>query len=176
MLRAEAERARQLELLDPVTPEEMAIAQEELGHGAGKLAVLRHARDSRKGRKPGSRNKRSDDFEKYIRGFGQDPAVTLMQIQSTPAEVLMDRSHALDNEKRKMTYGEAQALRVRCAEALMPYMHSKKPVAVDLSIDGDFTLLIPGVNVSEEDARQAAAGQFQLGEWTEVEGEGAGDA
>ena len=115
----------QLALLDPVAPEDMARAQEELGPDAGHLAVLDHARGKRKGRKPGSQNKRTEDFERYIRQFGRDPAITLMEIQSTPAEVLVERSKQIDPQKRRMSYADAQALRVRCAEGLMPYLHGK---------------------------------------------------
>lgn len=172
LLRAAAAKERQLEMLDPITPEEMALAQAELGPRAGNITVLQHARATRRGRPKGARNRRSDDFAKYVGAFGQDPAITLMQIQSTPAEVLTERSRSLDPEKRRMTYGEAQALRVRCAEALLPYMHSKKPVAVDVGVSGDFNLIIPGLNVSEADAAEAAAGTFVLGEWSEVDGEG----
>lgn len=127
----------QLDLLAPVTPEEKAWAQEELGPNAGNLAVLKHAREKRgRGRPKNSRNRRTDDFENYIRQFGQDPAITLMQIQSTPEEVHVERSRQMDPVKRRLSYGDAQALRVRCAEALMPYLHGKKPVTADLNIRG----------------------------------------
>jgi hypothetical protein len=167
---------RQLHLLDPLTPEEMAFAQEQLGPGAGQLAVMRHAREQRKqrgGRKPGSRNRRTDDFDRYIRQFGRDPAITLMEIQSTPPEVLVERSRMMDPAKRQMTYSDAQSLRVRCAETLMPYMHGKKPIAVEVDAKGDFNLLIPGVNIGEVDARQAADGTFVLdADYTELPGGG----
>ena len=127
---------QQLDLLDPVSAEEMADAQDDLGPNAGNLAVLRHAREKRRGRPKGSKNRRSDDFEQYIRQFGQDPAVTLMQIQSTPPEVLVERSRQIDPVKRRLSYGDAQALRVRCAEGLLPYLHGKKPVTVDANIRG----------------------------------------
>lgn len=136
LLEDAAAEEEQLSLLGPVTPEEMAEAQEELGPNAGNMTVLRHAREKRKGRPAGSRNKRTDDFAKYISQFGTDPAITLMEIQSTPAEVLVERSNMLDPVKRRMSYGDAQQLRVRCAEALMPFIHSKKPVAVDANIRG----------------------------------------
>lgn len=136
LLEAAAAEEEQLDMLDQVTPEEMAEAQEELGPNAGNLTVLRHARAAKRGRPAGSRNKRTDDFAKYIGQFGQDPAITLMQIQSTPAEVLVERSRQLDPVKRRLSYGDAQQLRVRCAEALMPFIHSKKPVAVDATIRG----------------------------------------
>jgi hypothetical protein len=131
-----AAEEQQLDLLDPVSPEEMALAQEALGPLAGNIAVLQHARKQKQGRPAGARNKRTDDFEAYIREFGRDPAVTLMQIQATDPEMLVERSRQMDPIKRRMSYADAQALRVRCAEALMPYLHSKKPVAVDATIRG----------------------------------------
>lgn len=155
-------RERQLELIDPVSPEEMSEAQEQLGAGAKRLAVLHQARENRRGRRPGSRNKRTQEFVDYLRTFGPDPAVTLMQIQGTPAEILAERSAAMDTDKRRLSYGDAQALRVRCAETLMPYFHGKQPVKVEVGIDGDFNLLIPGVNIDAADAASAAAGTFLL--------------
>lgn len=151
----------QLGLLDPVTPEEMAEARDRLGANAGRLAVLREARQQRgRGRPKGARNKRTDDFARYILQFGQDPAITMMQIQSTDPEVLIQASeqskvHSFRKDGtpniviERMTYAEAQALRVRCAEGVMPFIHSKKPVAIDATIRG--------VIVKEEigDLRQA---------------------
>lgn len=145
---AQAEE-QQLDMLDPVTPEELAEAREALGPNAGGLTVMRHAREARRGRPKGSKNKRSDDFARYIAQFGQDPAITLMQLQSTPEEVHMERSRRQRQKvvgkgdsarvvtiTEEMTYEAATALRTRCAEALMPFIHSKKPVAVDATIRG----------------------------------------
>lgn len=136
LFEAAAAEQEQLDLLDPISPEEMALAQEELGPNAGNIAVLQHARAKKKGRPLGSRNKRTDDFAAYILQFGHDPARTLMEIQSTAPEMLVERSRQLDPVKRRLAYGDAQALRVRCAEALMPYLHGKKPVTVDANIRG----------------------------------------
>lgn len=162
LVESEAARARQLELLDPVSPEEMAEAQEQLGANAKRLAVLHQARENRRGRKPGSRNRRTQEFVDYLRQFGPDPAVTLMQIQGTAPEILVERSAAMDPAKRRLSYGDATALRVRCAETLMPYFHGKQPVKVEVGLDGDFNLLIPGVNISPQDAESAAGGSFVL--------------
>jgi hypothetical protein len=168
----EAEAAeQQLELLAPPTPEEMAEAREDLGPDAGRLAVLRHAREIRgRGRPKGSRNKRTDDFARYILSFGQDPAITMMQIQSTPPEVLIQASeqrrvHSFQKNgtpnivTERLTYDQAQSLRIRCAEALMPYIHQKKPVAIDHTIRG--------VDVIEEPPRQLTS-QPVDGEFVEV--------
>lgn len=137
---AEFEAARvqeeQLNLLDPLTAEEIDEAREALGVGAGMVTVMKEARKRRAGRPAGVRNKRTEDFARYIGQFGQDPAITLMQIQSTPTEELVARSKLLDIPKRQMSYADAASLRIRCAEALMPYIHSKKPVAVDATVRG----------------------------------------
>lgn len=153
--------ARQFDFLDPLTPEEMAEAQERLGANAGNLAVLKEARSAR-GRPKGAKNRRSDDFAKFILSHGTHPAVTMMQIQTTPPEVLVERSRQIDPIKRRLSYGDAQAMRVRCAEALLPYIEAKKPVAVELDAKGDFNLLIPGVNIGADDAVKAAKGEYVL--------------
>lgn len=129
-------RQVQCDLLDVPSPEEMARSRKELHAGGGdfdELDVLDHAREKRKasagGRKPGSKNKRTRDFEKYILQNGnRDPALILAEIASTPPEVLVQRSSVMDPAKKQLTYGAAQALRTRAAEGLMPYMHGKKPV------------------------------------------------
>lgn len=136
LLEAAAAEAEQLELLEPLTAEELEDARTALGQGAGLVSVMREAHQRRRGRPKGAKNRRSDDFARYIGQFGQDPAITLMQIQSTPTEELVARSKLLDPEKRRMSYADAQSLRIRCAEALMPFIHSKKPVAVDATIRG----------------------------------------
>lgn len=136
LLGAAAAEEEQLDLLEPLTADEIEEAKDALGAGAGMVTVMREARKRRAGRPKGVRNRRTNDFERYIRQFGQDPAVTLMQIQSTPTEELVMRSRLLDTPKRQMSYGDAESLRIRCAEALMPYIHSKKPVAVDATIRG----------------------------------------
>lgn len=164
---AQAQEAEQLELMGVPSPEAMRAARETLGPKAGALAVVNEAR--RRGRPRGSRNRATQDFKRYILGFGQHPAITMMQIQSTPPEVLVAQSKEMDPAKRRMTYGEAQALRVRCAEGLMPFIESKQPVAVELGVNGDFNLLIPGLNVTADDAAAAAAGEFVLADWSPVE-------
>lgn len=154
-------REQQLSLLGPVSPEEMQRVREELGPKVGEMTVLEEAR-SRRGRPKGSRNRRTEDFRRYVLQFGRHPALTLMEIQNTAPEVLMERSKMLDVPKNRLSYNAAQALRLRAAEGLMPFMESKMPVAIELSADGDFNLIIPGVNVSEEDAASAAEGSFLI--------------
>jgi hypothetical protein len=126
----------QLDLLEPLTAEELAEAQETLGHDAGPMAVVREARAWRRGRPQGVRNRRTDDFVKYLSQFGPDPAVVLAQMLGTPEEAMVERSYAMDPVKRRLSYGDARAMRIRAAEALMPYWHGKQPVRVDATIRG----------------------------------------
>lgn len=147
LVEAEAATQEQLDLLDPVTPEDMLEAREILGPSAGRLAVVREARARRRGRPKGAQNKRTDDFARYLLSFGQHPAITMMQIQATPPELLIEASqqekvHSFRGDGtpnvviERMSYEAAQSLRTRCAEAILPYLESKKPIAVDTTIRG----------------------------------------
>lgn len=169
---ARGETPQQLDMLDPVSPEEMLEAREMLGPDAGRLSLLRHAREAkRRGRPPGARNKRTDDFRRYLLGFGQHPAITMMQIQSTPPELLIEASqqpkvHSFRKDgtpnlvTERMSYSEAQSLRVRCAEGLLPYLESKKPVAVDMTFSGVADLIIQGVTHSDGEIAEMLEGEF----------------
>lgn len=171
LLEAAQADEQQLDLLAPVTAEEMLEAREELGPEAGRLAVVRHAREKRRGRPKGSRNKRTDDFARYLLGFGQHPAITMMQIQATQPELLIEASkqekvHSFDKHGRpnlvieRMTYEAAQSLRVRCAEGLLPYLESKKPVAVDMTFNGVADLVIEGVTHTRAEMNDIVDGDF----------------
>lgn len=155
---AASREAEQLDLLGVPDPEDIVMAREALGREAGPVAVLQEAR--RRGRPKGVRNRRTDDFRKYILGFGQHPAVTLMQIQSTPAEVLVERSAAMDPPKRSMTIGDAEQLRVRCAESLLPYIEGKQPVRVDMSFSGVADLIIEGVTHTSDEMADILEADF----------------
>lgn len=161
----------QLSMLDPISPDEMAEAADELGPGAGPYAVAKLAREKRgRGRPKGAPNRRNEDFRNFLLAHGRHPALTMMEIQSTQPEILMEMSRRFDSDKRRMTYGEAQQLRVRCAEALLPFVESKMPVAVQLDATGDFILAMPGVNVNPDDEGALLRGdEIMLGDWSAVE-------
>lgn len=168
---AAADEARQMDFLEPVTPEDVLEAREALGPNAGNYSVLQEARKRKRGRPAGSRNKRTDDFVRYIASHGQDPAITLMQIQSTPQEVLIENSRRMRRrvvtkrgleitEIQTMSYETATSLRVRCAEALMPFIHGKRPLAVDLNITGISDLVIEGVTHTRDEIANLYDGEF----------------
>lgn len=158
-LEAQLPDQEQLDLLEPVTPEDIWDARETLGDDASHQQVTQAARAKRRGRPAGSRNKHSTDFERWLLSHGQHPAVTLMQIQSAAPEVLMEASkrpkvHSFRKDGtpnvvvEHMTYEQAQSLRTRCADILMPYLVGKKPITVDMSFSGVADLIIEGVTHS----------------------------
>lgn len=151
---------QQLQFLEPLTADEIDEAKDALGPGVGMVSVFREARKRRAGRPKGVRNKRTDDFKRFIGQFGPPSAVTLKRISAMTPEELVARSQLIDPPKRQMSYSDALDRIIRCAEATLAYEESKLPVKVDLNVDGDFNLLIPGLNITQDDANRAAAGTF----------------
>lgn len=171
--KAQIERQReaapqQLDLLSVPSPELMADVKAERPEAPAR-EVLEVAR-GRAGRRPGSRNKATQEFKRWILSYGQHPAVTLMQIQSTPPEILMENSRRsytrIDRNGNpveitvEMSYSEAQGLRKQCAAELMPFIESKQPVAVDMSFSGLSDLVIAGFTHSQEEVQDIINAEF----------------
>lgn len=162
----------QEELFESFTPREMVEAREALGEGASGLNVLREAHKRRRGRPPNARNRRTDDFAKYLLSHGRDPALVLIEIASSQPEVLMEASkrkrqqpyHDKDGNPvtytETMSYADAQGLRIRAADILMPYIHGKKPLAIDVSFAGVSDLFIEGVTHSREEIENIVDAEF----------------
>lgn len=161
----------QEDLFATFSAEDMVEARDALGENATRLQVLQEARRRGAGRPRGARNKRTDDFARYILSFGQDPAITLMQIASTQPEMLIEASrqqkvHSFRADGspnvvvERMTFEQAQSLRARCADILMPYIHGKKPIAVDFSFAGIADMFIEGVTHSREEMADVIDAEF----------------
>ena len=170
-LDAQRQDAEQLDLLEPITPEDIWDAREALGEDASPQSVTKEARARRRGRPAGSRNKRTDDLERWLLAHGQHPAVTLMQIQSTAPEVLMEASkrqkvHSFRKDGtpnvvvEHMTYEAAQSLRARCADMLMPFLVGKKPITIDHTFSGVADLIIEGVTHSSSEIGDIIDAEF----------------
>ncbi|ARS27625.1 hypothetical protein [Sphingomonas sp. KC8] len=139
-----SERAQQLDLL--AVPDAEAMAEARIIHGDYDTAgAVQRAR--RRGRPPGATNRRTEDFAKWILGFGGHPAVTLMRIQSMPVEELAKIAHCKPLE--------ALDRQIRCAGELLPYLEGKKPQQVDLRVQGDMALMIGGLGGAAEGATTA---------------------
>lgn len=166
---AAAEEAEQLDLLGAPTPEEIADARERLGPNAGRLTVLREAR---RGRPKGARNKRTDDYSRFLLSYGRDPGIAQIQIANTAPEVLIENSRRTVTKVLKdgnivtfeetMSYAEAISLILRASEGIQPFINSKKPVAVDMSIHSDFNLI--------EEIIEGGELGIQDGEFLEIQG------
>lgn len=90
------------------------VAEAELLAAGGKI-----------GRPKGARNRKSVDFEKWFHAAGfKDPAVLLAEIISADTIALATAASI----KRI----EALELQRKCATDLMPYLHGKKPIEIDL--------------------------------------------
>ncbi|WP_308815555.1 hypothetical protein [Sphingomonas sp. GV3] len=170
-LDAERAQAEQLDLLDPITPEDVWAVREDLGADASPTDVTREARARKRGRPAGARNRRTDDLERWLLSHGQHPAVTLMQIQSTAPEVLMEASkrrkvHSFRKDGtpnvvvEHMTYEAAQSLRARCADILMPYLVGKKPITVDMNFSGVADMFIEGVTHSADEMTEIMDAEY----------------
>lgn len=139
----DAGAAAQLDLLDAPSPEDVVCARAELSPTASEIEVINHAR-ARRGRRPGSTNRRTEDFRRFLLSHGRHPALVLMEIANTPQELLIEASRKAGDGKRVLTYGEATGLRARCAEGLLPFVEGKQ-AAVDRNGDAVAPLIIASV-------------------------------
>jgi len=133
--------------------EQLSLLAEDAGSlGVTSTHVARAGRG--RGRPRGAGNKRNADVRAYLLSRYAHPLETLAQFQSRPVDAL---AAELGCSKR-----EAAQMQIRAAAELAPYIEGKMPVSIDLSATGDFNLLIPGLNISEGDARLAAEGDFVI--------------
>ena len=112
---------------------EIVAIQMELGCDVGE-AVREHRLRGRGGRPKGAKNKRTDDFARYILQFGPHPGVTLARVQGRPTQVLA--------KELGCTMLEAMQLQIRAASELLPFVEGKKPVDVNLNVGGHMSLTI----------------------------------
>lgn len=103
-----------------------------------------------RGRRPGARNKRTEEVRGYLLSRYAHPLEVLAQIYSRPIDAL--------SAELGCTRKEAAFLQVRAAAEVAPFLEGKMPTQIDLSTTGDFNLLIPGVNISHAEARAAVEG------------------
>lgn len=160
----------QPDMFNPLSADDLLEARIDLGKDADNVHVLAHARAKKAGRKPGSLNRRSDDFSRYLMQFGGDPAVGMMVLANTDPHALIEASRRtvqrmnkngnLVSYEESMSYSEALSHIAHAQDGLMPYMHSKKPVAVDLRVAVDGALSIPGVTDEHVLASNVIEGDF----------------
>ena len=122
---------------NPLSAGELFDAIEDTGPGAGRLSVLRVAREARKkGRKKGSKNRANQQLQQYLQQFGPHPLVAAMRVIAEDELDMVALSAQVDPTKKHLSFGEARALRIRCIELAAPYFEGKQPVQVDATIRG----------------------------------------
>lgn len=107
-----------------------------------------------RGRKPGSRNRRTGDFAKLLAAHAPHPGLALARIYARPVEQL-----AAELGCKKL---EAAHLQVRAASELLPYVEGKKPVDVNLNTNGHMTLILGSVAAPIDGGELVAAGEPML--------------
>jgi hypothetical protein len=99
--------------------------------------------ERRRGRKPGSKNRRTEQTVRWLLSQHRHPLLVMMEVYSlSPAELAgrIGVSPSADNLL------DLFKLQVRMAEAVAPYVAQRLPQAVELSGGADFTLSFGGVS------------------------------
>ncbi|MBT0667016.1 hypothetical protein HT136_01370 [Novosphingobium profundi] len=141
--------------------QQLSLLAEEAGSDQVNFNHVGLARRGR-GRPKGAGNKRREDVRSYLLSRYAHPLEVLAQMYSRPVDAL---AAELGCSKK-----EAAQVQVRAAAEVAPFVEGKMPVTVDLGVKGDFNLLIPGVNLSVEDARSVTeTGAIPFAEYDELE-------
>jgi hypothetical protein len=139
----------------PDASEVLAIQMELGGTTSVAQAVAEYRRRAGAGgRKKGSRNRRTDDFSRWLLSHGTHPGLFMMRILSRPvdmlaAELRCDPKEAVDRQ-------------IRCAAELLPYFEGKKPVEVNVSGKGGMALVLPGMMPGMVDGGMIEAEQLPI--------------
>lgn len=140
-----------------VSAEQMDLLTDERGQplpGALKAArqAERRAEQQGAGRPKGSRNKRTQELAKwFIHQFG-DPLAVLGEIMTMPVDVLYQQmvlAQGGEAKDKKITGKDALRLKREAAVDVLPYIHGKKPIEVDLKGRPDAVIFMPGMNAPD---------------------------
>lgn len=116
-----------------------------------------------RGRPRNSKNRQTREVRDYLLRQYAHPLEVLAQIYSRPTDMLA--------AELGCSKDAALQIQVRAAAEVAPYVEGKMPHQVQLDVNGDFNLLIPGVNIAPEDAQQAADGTFVLTDGVMIDGQ-----
>lgn len=138
------------------------LAEEPLLGGVAKVG--RNELPRGPGRPKGARNKRTEELARYILGRYRDPLIGLADVVSTPIDAL---ATALSCDKL-----EAAEFWRKCAGELLPYVHQRKPAAIQVEGASAGMLMIVDLR---EGTQQAVGSEFGLGMRIEQNQEVSGD-
>lgn len=126
-------------------PEQLDLLRDDSGHLP--VDALRQARKGR-GRPAGSQNKASKDIAKYFIGKYGDPLDALGEIITTPVDVLYEQmklAQGGESKSKRITGKDALQLKLSAIDTVLPYLHGKQAIKVDMTKRHDVILNIPGL-------------------------------
>lgn len=126
-------------------PEQLDLLRDDKGHLPAD--ALRQVRKG-PGRRPGSQNKASKDIAKYFIGKYGDPLDALGEIITSPVDVLYEQmklAQGGESKSKRITGKDALALKLSAIDTVLPYIHGKQAIKVDLTKRHDVILNIPGL-------------------------------
>lgn len=150
--------------------EQLELIRDQLPNRDASTAV-EIARRSGRGRPPGARNKQNADFRRFVLSQHSHPGIALARTYDRPVELLA--------AELQCSLAEAAALQMRAAAELLPYIESKRPVAVELSERHDVVLVMggaPGVGgqvldaIADQVNRAEEPIEWETAEFVEIEG------
>lgn len=86
------------------------------------------------GRPPGARNRRTEEWVDYVLGQYRSPLVVLAEIYSRPIAQLVTEIGC--------TREDALKIQIQAARELAPYVHQKRPLAVNVNASGVIQLVL----------------------------------
>lgn len=149
-------------LQDAVQSEFFASAEEldALADEKGRLPkdALRQIRQQRgRGRPPGARNQRNAKLAKlFVQKYG-DPIDVLGEIMTMPTDILYQQmilAQGGESKNKRVTGKDAFDMRMAAAKEILPYIHGKQPIAVEVTGKADAVLFIPGLNAPANFSRE----------------------
>lgn len=103
----------------------------------------------KRGRPAGAINKKTVQLRQYLAGMGfRDPALVLAQTYSMPLEKM---AAILDCDRH-----DAYKMQMNAAEALMPYLHGKMPLKVEVD-DKPMPVVVLNMHTNAVEQRHEAA-------------------
>lgn len=120
--------------------------------------AMRQIRRQRgRGRPQGARNLRNAKLAKwFVQQFG-DPLAVLGEIMVMPTDILYEQmilAQGGENKRKRVTGKDAFDMRMAAAKEVMPYIHGKQPVAIEVTGKADAVLFIPGLNAPASFTRE----------------------
>ena len=119
---------------DPPGDGEQLDLLDEIEEAATALPIPPAKIATGKGRPPGARNRRTEEWVRYLLSRYRSPLVGLLEIYSRPPQELA--------KQVGVETGEAARMQLQAMIAALPYLHQRLPLAVDVTSDSRGLLVV----------------------------------